>query len=57
MRAFLFLLALLWMWACGVNSALHHWQDAVGELFAAALTLAVWRYWAEIRALFPRRGV
>lgn len=57
MKAFLFLLALLWVWACGVNSALHHWQDAVGELFAAALTLAVWRYWAEIRALFPRRGV
>jgi hypothetical protein len=50
-RTLLLSLALLEAWACGVNSALHYWQDAAGNALALLLTLFVRRYWFEIKAL------
>lgn len=40
-RRVLFGLALLFVWASGVNMATHHWWGAAGELALAALLLLV----------------
>lgn len=55
MRSALLAVALLGAFACGVNSATHHWQDAAVEAAWTALALFLRRYWPEVRSALGLR--